>query len=138
VEGWGTNLTPTPGVGHWSSTRAGQLQCSMARVIVQKPSSARVWWAQEELNLRPLPCQIQRVMASVYVGWLRIRKDRRKVAGEPRCQCPSNPTIHHDSPMVVLVPTAVGCCPSAARRTEPDCRAHNPNRLLESSQVYEP
>ena len=25
--------------------------------VVQKRCSTRVWWAREELNLRPLPCQ---------------------------------------------------------------------------------
>jgi hypothetical protein len=31
---------------------------------------------------------------------------------------PNPSTIRHNSPTVVLVPTPVGCCPSAARRPE--------------------
>jgi hypothetical protein len=73
-----------------------------------------VWWAREELNLRPLPCQIQRARAGLNVGGLETGKDYRKAAGEPWNQGPSPPTIYHVSPTVVLVPTAVGCCPSAA------------------------
>jgi hypothetical protein len=34
---------------------------------VQKPCSGEVWWAREELNLRPLPCQIQRGSKGLYV-----------------------------------------------------------------------
>jgi hypothetical protein len=33
--------------------------------------------------------------------------------------CPAASTICHGSPRVVLIPTAVGCCPSAARRAKP-------------------
>jgi hypothetical protein len=99
--------------------------------------SANVWWAREELNLRPLPCQIPRGFASLYVRRLKTGKDRRKAAGERRYQCPSYPTIHHGSPAVVLLPTAVGCCPSAARRRNPDLRDHNPNRTGASSQLHE-
>jgi hypothetical protein len=65
-------------------------------------------------------------------------KDHHKVAGERRCQCPSYPTIRHGSPRVVLIPTVAGCCPSAARRTEPDLRDHNPNIPSALSQLLEP
>jgi hypothetical protein len=75
-------------------------------------------WAREELNLRPLPCQIQRASASMYVGRLNTGKDHRKAAGERTCNRSAAPTISHASLRVVLIPTAVGCCPSAARRTE--------------------
>jgi hypothetical protein len=40
-----------------------------------------------------------------------------------RCHRPAAPTIRHASTRVVVIPTAVGCCPSAARRTEADLRA---------------
>jgi hypothetical protein len=73
-------------------------------------------WAREELNLRPLPCQIPRAFASLYVGRLKSGKNRWKATGERRCQRPAAPTIRHGSPSVVLIPTAVSCCPSAARR----------------------
>jgi hypothetical protein len=78
-----------------------------------------VWWAREELNLRPLPCQIQRAAAGRYVGQLEIGKDHQKAAGERSRQGPSALTIHHDSLTAVLVPTAVGCCPSAAPTRQP-------------------
>jgi hypothetical protein len=32
-------------------------------------------WAREELNLRPLPCQIQRAAPGMNVGWLETGKD---------------------------------------------------------------
>jgi hypothetical protein len=78
------------------------------------PAQSRYGWAREELNLRPLPCQIQRTCAGLYVGWLGMGKNRQKAAGERWYQGPSAPTFHHYSPTVVLVLTAVGCCPSAA------------------------
>ena len=34
-------------------------------VICRGPCSGGVWWAREELNLRPLPCQIQRAISQV-------------------------------------------------------------------------
>jgi hypothetical protein len=86
----------------------------MAADNSQKPWSEPVWWAREELNLRPLPCQIPRAAPGMNVGRLENGKDHRRAAGERRYQCPSSPTICHGSPTVVLVPTAVGCCPSAA------------------------
>src|SRR5215208_1954590 len=76
--------------------------------------SERMRWAREELNLRPLPCQIQRAPTDMYFGWLEIGKDYRNAAGDRSYGCPSAPTIHHDSPTVMLVPTKAGCCPSAA------------------------
>jgi hypothetical protein len=42
---------------------------------LQKPCSGEVWWAREELNLRPLPCQLQRATAGLYVGRLETGKD---------------------------------------------------------------
>ena len=54
----------------------------------------------------------------MYVGRLETGKDHRKPAGERSCHRPAAPTIPHGSSAVVLIPTAVGCCPSAARRTE--------------------
>ena len=35
----------------------------------------------------------------------------------------------------MLVPTAVSCCPSAARRANRDLRDHHPNRLPTSAQL---
>jgi hypothetical protein len=93
------------------------IRLSMGTGSLQKPCSRRVWWAREELNLRPLPCQIQRVCAGLNVGWLEIGKDRRKAAGERTCQCPSHPTICLGSLSIVLIPMPVGCCLSAARAT---------------------
>jgi hypothetical protein len=90
----------------------------------------QVWWAREELNLRPLPCQIQRASTGLYIRWLKIGKDRSSTAAERGCQRPTAPTVHHGPRRVVLIPTAVGCCPSAARRTDPDLRDHNLIRWL--------
>jgi hypothetical protein len=73
-----------------------------------------VWWAREELNLRPLPCQIQRASTGLYVGGLETGKDHREAAGERRCQRPAASTVCHGSPRVVVIPTAVSCCPFAA------------------------
>ena len=50
------------------------------------------------------------------VGRQETGKDHRRAASERRHQHPSSPMICHGSPTFVLVPTAVGCCPSAARR----------------------
>jgi hypothetical protein len=88
----------------------------------QKPWSELVSWAREELNLRPLLCQIQRASTGLHVGRLRIGKDHPKAAGECRCERPGALIIRHGSHMVVLIPTAASCCPSAARRTELDIR----------------
>ena len=79
-----------------------------------------MWWAREELNLRPLPCQIPRTSAGPYGGWLETGKDDQKGAVEWRCERLGALTIRHGSPRVVLISTAVGCCPSAARRAKPD------------------
>jgi hypothetical protein len=87
----------------------------------QKPWSERVWWAREELNLRPLPCQIPRAAPAMNVGPVEIGKDHQKAADERRSQHPS-PTIRQDSSTVMLVATAVGCCLSAAQ----DQRASDP------------
>jgi hypothetical protein len=95
---------------------------SAGRTSLQKPCSGWIRWAREELNLRPLPCQIQRASARLYAGRLEIGKDPRKAAVQHRCQHPAPPTIRHGPPTVVLVPTAVGCCPSAARRGDADLR----------------
>jgi len=50
--------------------------------------SEPVWWAREELNLRPLPCQIQRAATGLYVGRLETGKDHEEAAGERRCLRP--------------------------------------------------
>jgi hypothetical protein len=89
------------------------------------------------LNLWPLPCQIPRGFASLYVGRVETGKDHQKAAGERRCQCPSYPMIRHGFPRFLLVPTVAGCCPSAARRTKPDPRDHNPNPSTASSQLHD-
>jgi hypothetical protein len=96
------------------------------RASQQKPCSKRVRWAREELNLRPLPCQIQRAAVGMNVGRLEAGKDHRKAAAERRRQHPSPPTIRHDSPTVVPVPTTVGCCPSAAQHLQLRCRPLGP------------
>ena len=63
------------------------------------------------------------------------RKDHQKSAGEQGCQCPSHLTIRHGPPRVVLITTAVGCCPSAAPgRTEAD-HPHNNPYLSTLSQI---
>jgi hypothetical protein len=81
----------------------------------QRPWSELVSWAREELNLRPLPCQIQRVPPGLYVGQSEMGKDQDGVAGQ-RVRHPSDaPTIRHGSSAVVMISTPVGCCPSAAR-----------------------
>jgi hypothetical protein len=73
---------------------------------------------REELNLRPLPCQIQRARAGRYIGGLEIGKDHRKVPGERSCEGPSSLTIHHDLLTAVLIPNGGRllpvCCPEAA------------------------
>jgi hypothetical protein len=68
------------------------------------------------LNLRPLPCQIQRASAGLYIGGLKTGKDRWKAACERRCQRRAASTIYHGSIRVVLIPMAISCCPPAARR----------------------
>jgi hypothetical protein len=40
---------------------------------LQMRCSTRVWWAREELNLRPLPCQIQRPLCGPYITGLMNR-----------------------------------------------------------------
>jgi hypothetical protein len=65
----------------------------------------------------------------MYVGRLNTGRDHRKAAGERTCNRSAAPTISHASLRVVLIPTAVGCCPSAARRTEAHRRD---NSLLRS------
>jgi hypothetical protein len=82
--------------------------------------------------------QIQRASVGLYIGWLEIRKDPQKAAGEARCLRPSAPIIHHNPPTIVMAPTTIGCCPSAApTRPKPDLRDPNPNRPLVSSQLLE-
>jgi len=61
----------------------------------------------------------------MYVGQLQAGKDHRKAAAERRNWYLSLPTIFHSSKRVVLIPTAVGCCPSAARTRQADRRDHN-------------
>jgi hypothetical protein len=56
---------------------------------------------------------------------------RRSHAPGGRHQSPSRPTIRHDSPTLVLVPTTVGCCPSAAER-RPETACLFPRSLLEA------
>ena len=43
-----------------------------------------MWWAREELNLRPLPCQIPRAPIGLYVGGLETGNDHWKPAGETK------------------------------------------------------
>jgi hypothetical protein len=64
--------------------------------------------------MRPLPCQIQRACAGMKVERLKTGEDYRIATGDRRFECSSAPTILHGAPRVVLVHTAVGCCPSAA------------------------
>jgi hypothetical protein len=54
----------------------------------RKCRSERCRWAREELNLRPLPCQIPRAPRGQYVAPLRIVDDVEKATGERRCQRP--------------------------------------------------
>ena len=110
----------------------------MGRSDLQKPCSGGLWWAREEVNLRPLPGQIQRASTGLYVRRLETGNDHEEAAGERRCQRPAAPTIRHHSPTVVLIPTAVACCPSAARRAKPDLRDHNLNLPSVLSQLLEP
>jgi hypothetical protein len=44
-----------------------------------------------------------------------IGEDHQRTAGERRCQCPNRRMIRNASAGIMVVPTAVGCCPSAAR-----------------------
>jgi hypothetical protein len=55
------------------------------------------------------------------VGRLQIGKDHRKPAGECRLKRPDTPRIRHASPVLMLLVTAVGCCPSAARWQGSQC-----------------
>jgi hypothetical protein len=71
---------------------------------------------REELNLRPLPCQIQRASAGLSIGGVQIGKDHEEAGGERRCQRPAAPTIRHGSPtgragpyICRLLPV---CCPA--------------------------
>jgi hypothetical protein len=88
---------------------------SVGRSDLQKPCSRGVWWAREELNLRPLPCQIQRASTSLYLERVETGKDHEKAAAYRTSQHPDPPTIRPGSPRVALVTTAISCCPSAAR-----------------------
>jgi hypothetical protein len=100
--------------------------------------SARVWWAREELNLRPLPCQIQRAIAALYGGRSKIVEDGWKAPGEARCQRLSPQMIRHDSPTIVLIPTAVVCCPSAAptRHDRPSGpQSDSPARVIQPREL---
>ena len=47
-----------------------------------------------------------------------VRGNLRPLHVYTRDETPPPPTIRHYSPTVVLVPTAVGCCPSAAERRQ--------------------
>ena len=78
-----------------------------------------MWWAREELNLRPLPCQIQRATTDVYSGRSRNVKDGRKAAAKNKRKGMDAPTIRHAPPAITSVPTTVGCCPYAAATAEP-------------------
>src|SRR5829696_3846521 len=76
-------------------------------------------WAREELNLRPLPCQIQRAITAVYSGRSRNVKDGRKAAAKNKRKGMDAPTIRHAPPAITSVPSTVGCCPYAAATAEP-------------------
>jgi hypothetical protein len=104
----------------------GTAGCPCAQVVGGRgrPQSARSqgrpcggWWAREELNLRPLPCQINAPWMACMPDGQQTVKDHRKAAGERRLWRPSAPTIRHAPPAIVPVPTVAICCPSAARRS---------------------
>jgi hypothetical protein len=86
----------------------------VGRTSVQTPCSKRVRWAREELNLHPLPCQIPRASADLFIGWLQIGKDHRKPAGERKSRCVYAPPIRDGSSTIFIDPLVVDCCPSAA------------------------
>jgi hypothetical protein len=119
--------------GRWVRLRGGRarphrgpgMRLADRRGVGQGSDLQEQWWARQGLNLRLLPCQIQRANPVMYVGRLEAGKDHRKAAGGRRCHRPAAPTIRHASAGVVLIPTAVGCCPSAARLTEADLGDHN-------------
>src|SRR5829696_3388590 len=104
-----------PQLSSWVLSRSVDVLASRPRppfesAGLQKCCSKGVRWAREELNLRPLPCQIQRATADLNVGPLETGKDHRKAAGERKCHRPAAPTIRHPSIRVVLISTAIGCC----------------------------
>jgi hypothetical protein len=82
----------------------------------QKCCSKGMRWAREELNLRPLPCQIQRAIVGLYVGRLETGKDHGKAAAESGWWRRDTAMIRDARAAIVPVPTWVDCCSSAARR----------------------
>jgi hypothetical protein len=72
----------------------------------------------------------------------RMGKRSGRIGGIPQLNAgvsaPTAPTVRHGPRRVVLITTAVDCCPSAARRTEPDLRDHNLNLSSVLSQLPEP
>jgi hypothetical protein len=92
-------------------------KCSVTAVRRRwyKRWSGRVWWAREELNLRPLPCQIQRATTVMFGGGQQTVKDRRKTAGESAWDRPVAVTVCQPPAANLPVPTSAVCCPSAAR-----------------------
>jgi hypothetical protein len=71
------------------------------------------------LNLRPLPCQIQRAITALYSGRSRNVKDGRKAAAKNKRKGMDAPTVRHAPPAITSVPSTVGCCPYAAATAEP-------------------
>jgi hypothetical protein len=102
--------TPIPArPGRWpSASRTGSRltadrydrlphDCYQGTGGLQNPCSEQVQWAWEELNLRPLPCQIQRAPAGLNFGLSEIGKDVEGCAGQRRYRRPCAPMICHDS-----------------------------------------
>jgi hypothetical protein len=133
VPGW---IPPERPVGGFGSPDA--------RLTARSSTWGRV--AARSWNLeRTTPAQTSRCPENTFVSdptspgrhehqTVRDWEGSSNAADEQRCQRPSAPTICHSSPRDVVVPTAVGCCcPSAARRTEPDVRTTT-RRPLEPRQ----
>jgi hypothetical protein len=69
---------------------------------------------------------------------LETGQDRWKAAGERRCQRPAASTICHGASRVVLIPTAVSCCASAARRLTVTFRDTISIACLRQPKLHEP
>jgi hypothetical protein len=82
---------------------------------LQKPYSKGVRWAREELNLRPLPCQIQRAVSSCSSDTQQTVEERSKTAGDSGQEHRQALTIRPALAVVLSVPASAICCPAAAR-----------------------
>jgi hypothetical protein len=73
-----------------------------------------VQWAREELNLRPLPCQIPWSIPQKNSEALRTVRfvEKLEVGGLPLGGSPV--MVHHHLTACLRVPTGASCCPSAA------------------------